>query len=78
MLSLLQIKCAKSSTKIPHFVLILKNKHGGPGQFVFYWLKLIKIFPTFQQCMNNQMSNSGSIESLVIFLSAQLEWDTYQ
>jgi hypothetical protein len=35
MLSLVQIKCARSSTKIPYVVMILKNKHGGHGQCLF-------------------------------------------
>jgi hypothetical protein len=65
MLSLVQIKCARSSKKIPYVVMILKNKHGGYGQCLFLLAETNEYLPTFQQWMNNQMSNSGSIESLV-------------
>jgi hypothetical protein len=55
MLSLVQIKCAKSSTKIPYVVMILKNKNGGHGQCLFLLAETNEYLTTFQQWMNNQI-----------------------
>ena len=48
------------------------------GNVCFVLAVTNEYLPTLQQWMNNQMSNSGSIESLVSNFTAQLDWDTNQ